>query len=119
MAEDNGKKKGPKPKGKMGGLDAAYKVLGDRAAAVDSAVAKTANSNNLSIEERKAAAAKAEKNKGMKIAEICSRAIERGLWSPKGKTPAATLSASIGKEIKNKGSASRFKRVGPGTYARA
>ena len=119
MAEDNGKKKGPKPKGKMGGLDAAYKVLGDRAMAVDSAVSKTANSNNLSMAERKEAAAKAEKNKGMKIAEISARAIERGLWSPKGKTPAGTLSAAIGKEITNKGSESRFKKVGPGIYARA
>ena len=40
------------------------------------------------------------------------------LWlSPNGKTPQATLSAAIQREIKTKGTASRFVKTGPGLYA--
>ena len=43
---------------------------------------------------------------------------ERKLWtSPKGKTPHATLSAAIQREVAKKGRASRFKKTGRGLYA--
>jgi hypothetical protein len=43
---------------------------------------------------------------------------EKGLWaSPGGKTPDATLSAAINREIAAKGKESRFKKVGPGQFA--
>lgn len=49
---------------------------------------------------------------------IVELAAERGLWkSPAGKTPHATLSAAIRREIKNKGAASRFRLDGPGMFA--
>jgi hypothetical protein len=43
---------------------------------------------------------------------------KNGLWtSPGGATPAATLSAAMGKEIATKGKESRFKKTAPGLYA--
>ena len=41
-----------------------------------------------------------------------------GLWSPSqgGKTPANTLHAAIGAEIKKKGAAARFEKVGRGQF---
>jgi hypothetical protein len=43
---------------------------------------------------------------------------DRKLWaSPGGKTPAATLSAAIGREIKLKGDDARFKKTGRGRFA--
>ena len=40
-----------------------------------------------------------------------------GTWtSPGGKTPEATLSAAIGREIVTKGDASRFRKTAPGRY---
>ena len=37
--------------------------------------------------------------------------IERGWWSPKGKTPAATLYSAIFLELKKKGDKARFRRA--------
>ncbi len=43
---------------------------------------------------------------------------DRKLWeSPSGKTPAATLSAAIGREIATKGTAARFRKAGRGRFA--
>ncbi len=40
-----------------------------------------------------------------------------GLWSsPRGKTPARTLSAEISREIKTKGTAARIQKSGPGRF---
>ena len=43
---------------------------------------------------------------------------EKGYWQPSqgGKTPANTLHAAIGTEIKKKGDASRFEKVGRGQF---
>jgi hypothetical protein len=42
----------------------------------------------------------------------------KGYWSsPAGKTPAATLSAAIGREIATKGTDSRFTKAAPGRFA--
>ncbi len=55
----------------------------------------------------------------MGCSDIVKVAAESGRWTPPkaGKTPAATLSAAIGKEIKTKGDASRFQKVGPGKFS--
>jgi hypothetical protein len=56
--------------------------------------------------------------KPMTVGEIVARAEEKGLWkSPAGKTPAATVSAAINREIAAKGKDSRFKRADRGLYA--
>lgn len=52
----------------------------------------------------------------MSCAQIMARIMELSLWSTKGRTPAATLSAAIGREIKAKGKDSRFRKAGRGTF---
>jgi hypothetical protein len=48
--------------------------------------------------------------------EMIKRILERGLWSTNGKTPAATIYAAIIREIRTKGSASRFQKVDRGRF---
>jgi hypothetical protein len=53
----------------------------------------------------------------MSCSELIEVMAERKLWvSPGGATPAATLSAAIGKEISTKGKNSRFKKASPGHF---
>lgn len=47
------------------------------------------------------------------------RILERGLWKTEGKTPAATIYAAMIREIKAKGSSSRFQKVDRGRFAAA
>mgnify|MGYP001572269504 CR=1 FL=1 len=54
---------------------------------------------------------------GVAVTQLVEMARNRGLWTPAGKTPAATLHAAISREIKAKGSASRFQKVGRGRFA--
>jgi len=63
-----------------------------------------------------AAAVLAKAGKAIGVQEIVDRAKAKGLWDPKGKTPAATLSAAIGREIKSKGKESRFVKAGRGLF---
>lgn len=66
------------------------------------------------------AAAKVLEESGMvmRATELIEAMAEKGLWSsPAGKTPAATLSAAIMREIAAKGDAARFRRVGRGQFA--
>ena len=49
--------------------------------------------------------------------EITRRVLEQGLWTTKGKTPAATIQASLAVEIKRKGSAAAYVRAGAGCFA--
>lgn len=54
---------------------------------------------------------------GMSTREMVTAMAERKLWaSPGGKTPEATLYASIVRDIARKGDASRFKKVGRGRF---
>ena len=54
----------------------------------------------------------------MRCKDIVDLAIARGLWTPRdGKTPANTLYAAIGREIKTKGDASRFVKTQRGKFA--
>ena len=82
-----GKTKAPKAEGKMSALDAAAKVL-------------------------------AEEGRPMTAKELIEAMSAKGYWtSPGGKTPEATLSASLGTEINKKGDASRFAKAAPGKFA--
>jgi hypothetical protein len=65
------------------------------------------------------AAAKVLKNakKPMRCKEMIEAMLADGSWTTKGKTPAATLSAAIGREIKAKGTKARFTKVGRGEFA--
>lgn len=55
---------------------------------------------------------------GLSAADLIERMATAKLWtSPGGKTPSATLSAAMAREIATKGAASRFRKAGPGRFA--
>jgi HB1/ASXL restriction endonuclease-like protein with HTH domain len=58
----------------------------------------------------------ADSDKPMTCGDVMARILELKLWASTGKTPAATLSAAIGREVKTKGKASRFKKLGRGLF---
>ncbi len=58
--------------------------------------------------------AKAKEPMGCK--DMVEQAIGKGLWSPGGKTPHATLYAAIIREISKKGKKARFKKVDRGRF---
>ncbi len=53
----------------------------------------------------------------MSCTDLTKRILDQGLWKTSGKTPAATINAAILREIKAKGSASRFRKTGRGLFA--
>ena len=56
--------------------------------------------------------------KPMRAQELIAAMAEQGLWtSPAGKTPHATLYAAMQREERDKGAASRFKKVDRGQFA--
>jgi len=55
--------------------------------------------------------------KPMNCQEVVKAILEKKLWETTGKTPAATLYASILREIQKKGSEARFKKVDRGQFA--
>ena len=58
--------------------------------------------------------------KPMSCKEIVEAMAKKKLWtSPGGKTPEATLYASIIREIAKRGKESRFKKTGPGKFTAA
>ncbi len=50
---------------------------------------------------------------------LVARILERGLWTTAGKTPSATIYSAMIREIKAKGSTSRFQKVERGRFAAA
>jgi restriction system protein len=48
--------------------------------------------------------------------EIVERILQNGYWSTNGKTPAATISAAMLREIKVKGDSARFRKVARGKF---
>ena len=58
-----------------------------------------------------------EAGKPLHAHEITEQIIAKGLWSPKGKTPVATVSAQLYRDIKKKGDPSDFELVAPQTFA--
>jgi len=60
----------------------------------------------------------AKADKPMRAQELIAAMAEQGLWkSPGGKTPHATLYAAMMREERDKGAASRFKKVDRGQFA--
>lgn len=53
---------------------------------------------------------------GLSAREITDLILKSNLWTPAGKTPAATVTARISSDIKAKGMASRFERIGPNRF---
>ncbi len=60
-----------------------------------------------------------EASEPMDAQALIARILERGLWKTEGKTPAATIYAAMIREIKVKGSSSRFLKVNRGRFAAA
>ncbi len=61
----------------------------------------------------------AEAQEPMRVRDITKVAMDNGWWKPAGKTPWATLAAAIGREIKDKGKQSRFKKTDRGLFIAA
>ncbi len=60
----------------------------------------------------------AKAGKPMRAQELIAAMAEQNLWkSPGGKTPHATLYAAMMREARDKGAASRFKKVDRGQFA--
>ncbi len=58
-----------------------------------------------------------ESKQPMRCLEMIDVILKKSSWTTKGKTPAATLSAAIGREIQSKGADARFRKVERGRYA--
>ena len=61
----------------------------------------------------------AEVGEPMSCKAIVERMLAHKLWQTTGKTPAATISAAITREIASKGDKSRFRKVAPGKFTLA
>jgi restriction system protein len=57
-----------------------------------------------------------EAGKPLSVMEITKLILEKGYWSTQGKTPAATISATLSSDVKEKGAMSRFIHTGPAQY---
>lgn len=51
------------------------------------------------------------------VGALTKAMLDRKLWTTEGKTPHATIAAAILREMRDKGSASRFTKVGRGLFA--
>ena len=82
-------------------------------------VAKGKNADTKRVSAIDAAARVLEKSgRPMRSRDLINAMTEKGLWSsPAGKTPWATLYASMIREIATAGRASRFKKVDRGAFA--
>ena len=58
-----------------------------------------------------------ETGRPMNAKAMVETALAKGMWTTKGKTPAATLYAAIIREIQKKGGEARFKKVDRGMFA--
>ncbi len=63
-----------------------------------------------------AAAVLAKAKEPMSCPEMVEAVVKAGTWSSNGKTPAATLSAAIHREIRNKGKEARFAKAERGRF---
>ncbi len=63
-----------------------------------------------------AAALLAKAKEPMSCPEMVEAVVKAGTWSSNGKTPAATLSAAIHREIRNKGKETRFAKAERGRF---
>ena len=97
----------------------------EKAKAADKAATKRAKSKKADGEKKPkrvsaldaAAQVLAKAEKPMRAQELIAAMAEQGLWkSPGGKTPHATLYAAIMREERDKGGASRFRKVDRGLF---
>jgi len=58
-----------------------------------------------------------DEGKRLHYREITKRVLDQGLWKCQGRTPKATINAQLAMNIKKKGKASVFRRVGRGIFA--
>ncbi len=63
-----------------------------------------------------AAKALAESGQPLNCKEMAERVLATGLWKSEGKTPAATLSSAILREMRTRGEAARFRKVERGKF---
>lgn len=63
-----------------------------------------------------AAAVLAKAQKSMTCPEMVEAVLKAGTWKTRGKTPAATLSAAIYREIRDKGKEARFAKAERGRF---
>ncbi len=97
---------------------AAKKTATKKTAKTKSAKAKPAEGKLSQLEAAAQVLAKA--SKPMNCPELVKAMAEKGLWtSPGGKTPHATLHASLLREINLKGKESRFVKTERGKFALA
>jgi len=61
----------------------------------------------------------AESSEPLTCQQMVERVLATGLWQTEGKTPAATLSSAILREVTTRGSASRFTKVERGKFRSA
>ena len=61
----------------------------------------------------------AEAGEPMNCKAIVERALEKGYWKTNGRTPAATISAAVTREIAAKGDDARFRKTERGKFALA
>src|SRR5262252_4151690 len=59
----------------------------------------------------------AQSKEPLTSADLTRLVLDKGLWKTKGKTPAATLSAAMLREIQHKGRDARFRKAGRGLFA--
>lgn len=97
-------------------------IVADKTAAAPKAKASSASTADEGPNRRGALDAALvvlkKADKPMRCRELIETMAEQGLWSsPKGKTPHATLYAALLREIRDKGGASRFRKVDRGLFA--
>ncbi len=110
----NGKKKAAPAKAAKAPKAQAQKAAPDKAGKS----AGSAQPKQLSALDA-AAKVLGETGKAMNCQELIEVMAAQGYWkSPAGKTPSATLYASLIKEIATKGKESRFQKTDRGTFAR-
>ena len=79
------------------------------------AAAPKKKANGMSLLDA-AAAALAKAKEPMSCIEMVEAVVKARTWSSSGKTPAATLSAAIHREIKTKGKEARFAKAERGRF---
>lgn len=104
--------KGAKPaKGSGSAKPSAKAATGAKSPAKKAKTAAPKKASGLDL----AAKVLAESKEPLTVKAITERAVAAG-WKSDGKTPHATLAAAIGREIKDKGRDSRFKKTGRGLF---
>jgi hypothetical protein len=109
-----------KPKGKPRAQPVAELDLGAAAAHAARILVPTAPPAKASVKTMSGLDAAAlvlkEAGEPLNVQALIVRILERGLWKTEGRTPAATIYAAMIREIKAKGSSSRFQKVDRGTF---